>query len=94
VRQGEQASWGTECVKVKKRPGDRMRPGGPDASRGTGSVPGDRKRPGGPDALGRPPEFACQVPRVTFRAERDRLLLAERGDAVVVLGKELAIVGE
>ena len=48
----------------------------------------------GEQALGRPAELPGQVPRATFRRERDGLLLTERGDAVVVVGQEPAIVGE
>ena len=48
----------------------------------------------GEQALGRPAELPGQVPRATFRRERDGLLLTKRGDAVVVVGQEPAIVGE
>jgi len=49
----------------------------------------------GEQALGRLAELTGQVPRATFRRERgDGLPLTERGDAVVVVGQEPAIVGE
>jgi hypothetical protein len=48
----------------------------------------------GEQAFGRPAELPGQVPRATFRRERDGLLLTKRGDAVVVVGQEPAIVGE
>ena len=54
----------------------------------------DRVPHEGEQALGRPAELPGQVPRATFRRERDGLLLTKRGDAVVVVGQEPAIVGE
>ena len=54
----------------------------------------DRVPHEGEQAFGRPAELPGQVPRATFRRERDGLLLTKRGDAVVVVGQEPAIVGE
>src|SRR5262249_28459775 len=45
-------------------------------------------------ALRMPAKFPGQVPRVAFRRERYGLLPTERGDALVVVGQETAIVGE
>src|SRR4051812_20516480 len=64
------------------RPGDRPRlVAGPLAGVARSTLRGAAK-------------LACLIPRLALRRERNGLLLTERGDAGVVVGQELLIVGE